>query len=170
MPCPFRTQQNPSGPAFPAHCPSPLLTMCLVIGLTISLGAGRAHAQDSTATTQPVVVVLSPMAQAALYQPTSTRYKHLREPCGPGPPRPLDRYHCILQSGIGILAGTGMIVGSIWALTLDTRNDIERDARTILVILFLPMAIGVTILSVIKLVRGIKMPPTPPGKARPLPF
>ena len=169
MPCPFRTRQNHSGPAFPAHRPSPPLTLCLVLGLTVWLGAGRAHAQDSTAT-QPVVVVLSPMAQAALYQPTSTRYERPREPCDPGPPRPLDRYHCIVLSSLAILVGTGLIVGSIWALTLDSRDDIEREARTILVVPFLAIGIGVTIVGVIRLIRGIKMPPTPPGKPRPLPF
>lgn len=141
----------------------------VLVSFVVCLGSDSAHAQDTTATAQPFVA-LSPMAQAALYQPTSTGYQHTPKRCNPLDPYVKGHYECIQHGIFHLLIGTGLTTASIWLFTVDIEDEALRDLRTLFTMPFLVMGVGFLMLGVIEIVRGSKLPPGRPPGPRPRPF
>ena len=135
----------------------------VLVSFVVCLGSDSAHAQDTTATAQPLVV-LSPLAQAALYKPTpSPRYQS--PACRPNT-RFTSRERCIAKglfhTVMGTLATTLGATLYIFALTSENPDPL---AITMISIIAAPALLGgiVSIIYGAKLIkRGKKLPPGGP--------
>ena len=154
-----------------AHCVPLFITACAMVGCMACLSAVPAQAQDSTATAQRFVV-LSPMAQAALYQPGASAHYQGPE-CRPGN-QFTSRERCIAKGIFFTVMGAGLVVGgaALFYVALASK-EANPLVDTVVSIFATPPFLGgiIVIIYGIKLIkRGKKLPPGPPLHPRPRPF